>query len=105
MKGGLDSVAHIPAHSLARKIVCTLRSHDPLLFVAICEQFFEATTIASLQVFSIFISVAVVFDYFYQIFFFSAILTYGGRREEMRLNAYAPCIVVPESKLVGHSVF
>lgn len=52
----------------------------------------------AIQVFSIFISVAVVFDYFYQIFFFSAILTYGGRREEMRLNAYAPCIVVPESK-------
>uniref|UniRef100_A0A915A5H4 Secreted protein n=2 Tax=Parascaris univalens TaxID=6257 RepID=A0A915A5H4_PARUN len=58
----------------------------------------------AIQVFSIFISVAVVFDYFYQIFFFSAILTYGGRREEMRLNAYAPCIVVPESKLTMQEV-
>ncbi|TMS35729.1 hypothetical protein L596_003063 [Steinernema carpocapsae] len=50
----------------------------------------------AIQMFCIFISVAVVFDYLYQIFFFSAILVFSGRREEKRVNAYAWCLVVPE---------
>ncbi|KHN88590.1 Patched domain-containing protein 3 [Toxocara canis] len=62
------------------------------------------TPTPAIQVFSTFISVSVVFDYFYQIFFFSAILTYGGYREEKRLNAYAPCIAVPDSKPVVEKI-
>ncbi|KAK0396036.1 hypothetical protein QR680_001538 [Steinernema hermaphroditum] len=54
------------------------------------------TPTPAIQMFCIFISVAVVYDYLYQIFFFSAILVFSGRREENRVNSYVWCLVVPE---------
>ncbi|KAK6014617.1 hypothetical protein OSTOST_19995, partial [Ostertagia ostertagi] len=45
--------------------------------------------------FCVFISVAVIYDYIYQIFFFSAVLTLGGHREARRGNAYLCCLTVP----------
>uniref|UniRef100_A0A0M3J2B6 SSD domain-containing protein n=1 Tax=Anisakis simplex TaxID=6269 RepID=A0A0M3J2B6_ANISI len=52
------------------------------------------TPTPAIQSFAIFISVAVMFDYFYQIFFFSAILAFGGHREEKHLSAYLPCMKI-----------
>uniref|UniRef100_A0A1I8AFV1 SSD domain-containing protein n=1 Tax=Steinernema glaseri TaxID=37863 RepID=A0A1I8AFV1_9BILA len=54
------------------------------------------TPTPAIQMFCIFISVAVIFDYLYQIFFFSAVLVFSGRREEKRVNAYVWCLTVPE---------
>uniref|UniRef100_A0A1I7XDV0 SSD domain-containing protein n=1 Tax=Heterorhabditis bacteriophora TaxID=37862 RepID=A0A1I7XDV0_HETBA len=48
--------------------------------------------------FCVFISVAVIYDYIYQIFFFSAVLAIGGQREARRGNAYLCCLTVPEPK-------
>ncbi|VDN50593.1 unnamed protein product, partial [Dracunculus medinensis] len=53
------------------------------------------TPTPAIKIFSIFISVAVVFDYIYQIFFYSAVLTLGGRREEKKLNAWILCSNIP----------
>ena len=52
----------------------------------------------SFQTFCVFISVAVFTGYVYQLIFYTAIMTIGGRREEKRLNAYVPCIKVPLEK-------
>ncbi|CAB3411294.1 unnamed protein product [Caenorhabditis bovis] len=46
------------------------------------------TPTPAIYTFCVFISTAVVYDYFYQIFFFSAVLVLGGEREEKRVNAY-----------------
>uniref|UniRef100_A0A7E4VBG7 SSD domain-containing protein n=1 Tax=Panagrellus redivivus TaxID=6233 RepID=A0A7E4VBG7_PANRE len=58
------------------------------------------TPTPAIRVFCIFTTTAVVFDYLYQIFFFTAVITIGGIRERKRLNAYVPCIVVPEPKAI-----
>lgn len=46
------------------------------------------TPTPAIYTFCVFISTAVVYDYIYQIFFFSAVLVLGGEREEKRMNAY-----------------
>ncbi|CAL2033165.1 unnamed protein product [Caenorhabditis brenneri] len=46
------------------------------------------TPTPAIYTFCVFISTAVVYDYIYQIFFFSAVLVLGGDREERRMNAY-----------------
>ncbi|KAI1729686.1 patched family domain-containing protein [Ditylenchus destructor] len=56
------------------------------------------TPTPAIRTFCIFISVAVFYDYVYQVFFYTAVIMIGGRREELRLNAYVPCIKVPERK-------
>ncbi|KAI6230262.1 SSD domain-containing protein [Aphelenchoides fujianensis] len=58
------------------------------------------TPTPAIRVFCIFITVAVVFDYIYQVFFYTAIIMVGGMREERKLNAYVPCIQVPDHKRV-----
>jgi hypothetical protein len=45
-----------------------------------------------LQTFCIFISVAVFYAYVYQLFFYTAVITLGGRREMAGRNAYFPCL-------------
>uniref|UniRef100_A0A915DZY2 SSD domain-containing protein n=1 Tax=Ditylenchus dipsaci TaxID=166011 RepID=A0A915DZY2_9BILA len=55
------------------------------------------TPTPAIRTFCIFISVAVFFDYLYQLFFYTAVIMIGGRREELRLNAYVPFIKVAES--------
>ncbi|KJH46538.1 patched family protein [Dictyocaulus viviparus] len=55
------------------------------------------TNTPAIYTFCVFISVAVVYDYLYQIFFFSAVLTLGGQREARRGNAYLCCLTVPPS--------
>ncbi|GMR36306.1 hypothetical protein PMAYCL1PPCAC_06501 [Pristionchus mayeri] len=54
------------------------------------------TPTPAIYTFCVFISVAVIYDYIYQIFFFSAVLVLGGIREENRGNAYLCWRVVPE---------
>ena len=54
------------------------------------------TPTPAIRVFCIFTTTAVVFDYLYQVFFFTAVITIGGFRERERLNAYVPCIKVRE---------
>ncbi|KAI6185049.1 Ptr-18 [Aphelenchoides bicaudatus] len=54
------------------------------------------TPTPAIRVFCIYITVAVFFDYMYQVFFYTAVITIGGMRENARLNAYAPCIKIPE---------
>uniref|UniRef100_A0A915Q273 SSD domain-containing protein n=1 Tax=Setaria digitata TaxID=48799 RepID=A0A915Q273_9BILA len=56
------------------------------------------TPTPAIQIFSIYISVAVVFDYTYQIFLYSAILTFGAHREKKRLHAFIPCISITETE-------
>ncbi|KAI6195873.1 Protein CBR-PTR-18 [Aphelenchoides besseyi] len=58
------------------------------------------TPTPAIRVFCIFISVAVVFDYIYQVFFYTAVIMVGGMREERKLNAYVPCLKVPDHKRV-----
>ncbi|WKX93300.1 hypothetical protein Q1695_010945 [Nippostrongylus brasiliensis] len=53
------------------------------------------TSTPAIYTFCVFISVAVIYDYIYQIFFFSAVLTLGGHREARRGNAYLCCLTVP----------
>nr|CDJ96693.1 Patched domain containing protein [Haemonchus contortus] len=53
------------------------------------------TSTPAIYTFCLFISVAVIYDYIYQIFFFSAVLTLGGHREARRGNAYLCCMTVP----------
>ncbi|CAJ0606457.1 unnamed protein product [Cylicocyclus nassatus] len=61
----------------------------------------EPRSFASRETFCVFISVAVIYDYLYQILFFSAVLTLGGQREPRRGNAYLCCLTVPpKSKTV-----
>lgn len=64
----------------------------------------ESVTPFKLQTFCVFISVAVIYDYIYQIFFFSAVLTLGGQREARRGNAYLCCLTVPLPSKVRHDV-
>lgn len=45
-----------------------------------------------------FTTVAVIYDYIYQVIFYSAIIMIGGMREEKRLNAFVPCIKSSEEK-------
>uniref|UniRef100_A0AC35EXK8 SSD domain-containing protein n=1 Tax=Panagrolaimus sp. PS1159 TaxID=55785 RepID=A0AC35EXK8_9BILA len=54
------------------------------------------TPTPAIRVFCIFTTTAVIFDYLYQVFFFTAVITIGGIRERKRLNAYIPCITVRE---------
>ncbi|VDM81088.1 unnamed protein product [Strongylus vulgaris] len=54
-----------------------------------------STNTPAIYTFCVFISVAVIYDYLYQIFFFSAVLTLGGQREARRGNAYLCCLTVP----------
>ncbi|KAE9552519.1 hypothetical protein FO519_004261 [Halicephalobus sp. NKZ332] len=61
------------------------------------------TPTPAIRIFCIFTTTAVIFDYLYQIFFFTAVIMIGGIREEKRLNAYVPCIVVPERKMSEES--
>ena len=61
------------------------------------------TPTPAIRVFCIFTTTAVVFDYLYQIFFFTAVIMIGGMREEKRLNAYVPCITVSEQDSVEKS--
>ncbi|CAI4228550.1 unnamed protein product [Auanema sp. JU1783] len=57
------------------------------------------TPTPAIYTFCVFISVAVVYDYIYQIFFFSAVLVIGGEREAQNKNAYFWWIVEkPEEK-------
>lgn len=46
------------------------------------------TPTPAIYTFCVFISTAVIYDYIYQIFFFSAVLVLSGEREEQRKNAY-----------------
>ncbi|VDN03860.1 unnamed protein product [Thelazia callipaeda] len=54
------------------------------------------TPTPAIQTFSIYISITVVFDYVYQIFLYSAILTFAARREKKRLHAVIPCISISD---------
>ncbi|CAD6191482.1 unnamed protein product [Caenorhabditis auriculariae] len=54
------------------------------------------TPTPAIYTFCVFISVAVVYDYVYQIFFFSAVLVLGGQREAENKNAYFWWIEVPQ---------
>ncbi|VIO94627.1 Patched family protein [Brugia malayi] len=56
------------------------------------------TPTPAIQIFSAYISVAVVFDYTYQIFLYSAILTFGAHREKKRLHAFIPCMSIAETE-------
>ncbi|VDK86837.1 unnamed protein product [Litomosoides sigmodontis] len=56
------------------------------------------TPTPAIQIFSVYISIAVIFDYTYQIFLYSAILTFGARREKKRLHALIPCISISETE-------
>ncbi|KAM3718522.1 Patched-related protein [Dirofilaria immitis] len=56
------------------------------------------TPTPAIQIFSLYISIAVVFDYTYQIFLYSAILTFGAQREKKRLHAFIPCIPISETE-------
>ncbi|VDL69962.1 unnamed protein product [Nippostrongylus brasiliensis] len=57
------------------------------------------TSTPAIYTFCVFISVAVIYDYIYQIFFFSAVLTLGGHREARRGNAYLCCLTILEAVL------
>lgn len=48
------------------------------------------------QTFCMFFSVAVIYDYLYQIYFFSAVLVLGGKREAANKNAYLCCVTMPK---------
>ncbi|CAG9540908.1 unnamed protein product [Cercopithifilaria johnstoni] len=55
------------------------------------------TPTPAIQIFSTYISIAVIFDYTYQIFLYSAILTFGAHREKKRLHSFIPCISISET--------
>ncbi|CAD5210926.1 unnamed protein product [Bursaphelenchus okinawaensis] len=59
------------------------------------------TPTPAIRVFCLFTTVAVIFDYIYQIVFYSAIIMLGGIREEKKINAYCYCLVVPDEKRVA----
>ncbi|CAJ0959646.1 unnamed protein product, partial [Mesorhabditis belari] len=52
----------------------------------------------AITVFCVFISVAVVYDWVYQVFFYTAVLQLSGEREEKRGNAFIPCLTVAQRK-------
>lgn len=56
------------------------------------KSFFFYYNIGNIQTFCVFISVAVAYDYVYQVVLYSAILVQGGKREAARKNAYLPCL-------------
>ncbi|CAD5214727.1 unnamed protein product [Bursaphelenchus xylophilus] len=59
------------------------------------------TPTPAIRVFCLFTTVAVIFDYLYQVIFYSAIIMIGGIREDRKLNAYVPCIKVPDHRRIA----
>lgn len=59
-----------------------------------------ATPTPAIRTFSIFISVAVFYAYMYQLFFYTAVITIGGRREVAGRNAYFPFLKARSCKHV-----
>ncbi|PAV56771.1 hypothetical protein WR25_05027 [Diploscapter pachys] len=54
------------------------------------------TPTPAIYTFCMFFSVAVIYDYLYQIYFFSAVLVLGGKREAANKNAYLCCVTMPK---------
>uniref|UniRef100_A0A914HUG6 SSD domain-containing protein n=1 Tax=Globodera rostochiensis TaxID=31243 RepID=A0A914HUG6_GLORO len=57
-----------------------------------------ATPTPAIRTFCVFISVAVLYAYLYQLFFYTAVMMIGGRREVEERNAYLPCLKVRTHK-------
>ncbi|KIH64071.1 hypothetical protein ANCDUO_05622, partial [Ancylostoma duodenale] len=87
-------------HSVRERIAETLADAGPSISITSLTNLLSfgigvTTNTPAIYTFCVFISVAVVYDYIYQIFFFSAVLTLGGQREARRGNAYLCCLTVP----------
>ncbi|EPB70340.1 patched family protein [Ancylostoma ceylanicum] len=87
-------------HSVRERIAETLADAGPSISITSLTNLLSFgigvfTNTPAIYTFCVFISVAVVYDYIYQIFFFSAVLTLGGQREARRGNAYLCCLTVP----------
>ncbi|KAH7723514.1 CBN-PTR-18 protein [Aphelenchoides avenae] len=91
---------------LRNRIAETLGEAGPSITITSLTNFLSfvigiGTPTPAIRIFCVFISVAVLYDYIYQIFFYTAVMTIGGRREEQNLNAYLLCVKVPEEKRVS----
>lgn len=89
---------------LRNRIAETLSEAGPSITITSLTNFLSfvigiGTPTPAIRIFCVFISVAVLYDYIYQIFFYTAVMTIGGRREEKNLNAYLLCVKVPEEKV------
>ncbi|KAK6734551.1 hypothetical protein RB195_018002 [Necator americanus] len=87
-------------HSVRERIAETLADAGPSISITSLTNLLSFgigvfTNTPAIYTFCVFISVAVIYDYIYQIFFFSAVLTLGGQREARRGNAYVCCLTVP----------
>ncbi|CAJ0584169.1 unnamed protein product, partial [Mesorhabditis spiculigera] len=59
------------------------------------------TPTPAITVFCVFISVAVIYDWVYQIFFYTAVLQLSGEREARRGHAFVPCLTVAEPEKIA----
>ncbi|VDM52437.1 unnamed protein product [Angiostrongylus costaricensis] len=87
-------------HPVRERIAETLADAGPSISITSLTNLLSfsigiSTNTPAIYTFCVFISVAVIYDYIYQIFFFSAVLALGGEREARRGNAYLCCLTVP----------
>lgn len=89
---------------LRERVAETLADAGPSITITSLTNFLSfaigiGTPTPAIRVFCIYITLAVFFAYVYQVFFYTAVMAVGGMRENANLNAYVPCIKVPQRKV------
>ncbi|KAL3091675.1 hypothetical protein niasHS_005873 [Heterodera schachtii] len=86
-----------PSKDLRERVADMLGSAGPSVTITSLTNWLSftigiATPTPAIRTFCLFISVAVLYAYLYQLFFYTAVMVIGAQREADERNAYLPCI-------------